>query len=378
MTEASNGLQKKRILFYSEGWGLGGIESFVMNTIKTLDLDRYSFDIFCTHDWDNSHDAVIRQLGGRRYTVFPGEKPNLVKRLIKSTKAWKGLLLQGHYDIVHINTMNGVGFVYAKIARQCGVPVRIVHSHNSDFGSGFRGVKNIAHVAGKKIWGNSATVRLACSKEAGYYLFGNYPFTIIPNCIDADYFRFSPKKRTQIRSRYGIADSTIVFGSVGRLSEAKNPIFQVEILSRLVENQVDAALMLVGDGPYKEKVINKAEELGIAPKVILPGAQLDTAPYYSALDVFTMPHFFEGFGITAAEAMASGLPCICSNTIPPFPFSYPFEKRLYIEKVDMWAEYVCDFAHEDIDRKKGSLFIKRNGFDIKAVQNMLESIYENR
>ncbi|MBT1175739.1 glycosyltransferase [Bifidobacterium sp. LC6] len=372
MTKASEPGHVK-ILYYSEGWGLGGIEQFVMNTVRHLDADRFVFDIFCTHDWSDAHDAEIRRLGGHRYTVFHNEKPGLATRFKASTRAWRRLLKAGDYDVVHINTMNGVGFVYAHIAKQEGVPVRIVHSHNSDFGEGSRGIKTIAHKLGRMLWGDSATVRLACSQIAGEYLFGNKRFEIIKNGIDTERFRFNEGVRRETRRMLHIADDELLFGAVGRLAPAKNPLFQVDILADLLAKDAHAKLLLVGDGPMAEETKQYAEKHGVADALIMPGPTNTPAPYYWALDVFTMPSTFDGFGMTCIEAMCAGLPCIRSIETPKIGIEGTIEKQLPLDDASEWAKSVLKMSHH---RYQGDELVDLAGYGSKKTANRLMHLYQ--
>lgn len=55
----------------------------------------------------------------------------------------------------------------------------------------------------------------------------------------------------------------------------------------------------------------------MADRVRFCGALPDVAPLYSALDVLAMPSLFEGLGIVAVEAQATGLPVVASPAVPP-------------------------------------------------------------
>ncbi|WP_172145971.1 glycosyltransferase [Bifidobacterium panos] len=371
---------QKRVLYYSEGWGFGGIETFVMNTVRCLNSQVFGFDIFCTHDWNESHDTEIAKLGGCRYVVFKGHKPGLRTRFKASTKKWRSLLREHHYDIVHINTMNGMGFAYAHIAEQEGVPVRIVHSHNTAFGSGLKLVKQIAHTAGKTVWGKSATTCLACSSEAGEYLFGKGDFQVVRNGVDIDMLRFNHEVREAYRAELGIENDTVLFGAPGRLSEAKNPLFQVGILKHLLDGGVRAKLLLVGEGPLKERIEVYASQLGIDNALIIRSATDNVAPYYWALDVFTMPSTFEGAPTTPIEAAVAGLPFICSDNVPSFGAHISGEYRLGLNDANEWAEKVVDIACLDSDfanRRQSADKFAKLGFSYKATAKMVEGIYKD-
>lgn len=353
---------KVKILFYTESWGIGGIESFVMNTIQTIDRDRYCCSVFSTHDKNNPYDSYLSEHGISRTVVYSGVKPNLLKRLFNSVRIWDSLLKKNHYDVVHINTMNGVGFVYSFIAKLNHVPIRIVHSHNSSFGSGAKGIKQIAHFIGKKLFMSSATIRIACSKSAGFYLFGKNSFCIIPNGVEASRFRFRRPVRDVMRDKYQLPSDALVFGSVGRLSEAKNPLFQIDVLYELKKQGLPFFLFLIGDGPLKDEIEKYASEKGVSNNLILPGGTNSPELFLQLLDVFSMPSLFEGFPIAAVEAYANGLPLVLSKGIPQISHqSDACECHLSLNPV-RWAQKIVSFATSN-NMGLRNLGIKRALFD---------------
>lgn len=368
----------RRILYYSEGWGLGGIESYIMLAATGLDRSEFSFDVFCTHDWDDSHDQALEEVGARRFAVFEGHRPNLVKRTLVSGWRWRQLLRREHYDVVHVNTMNGMGFMYAWLAARQGVPVRLVHSHNSGFGVGHRVLKSIFHRAGQRLWSSYATDRLACSREAGEYLFGDRPFRFVRNSVDTERFAFDAAVRAEVRAELGITDGALLFGSVGRIVEQKNPLFQVEVLRHLVDSGVDAALILAGAGPLEKATLARAKELGVSARVHLPGGTKHAERYYCALDVFSMPSVFEGFGITVIEAMASGCPCVLSDQIPVFDFDVYLERRESIKDPQAWAETIESMyrASRSWSRNDGKELVEESGYGRADAVAQVLSLYQ--
>lgn len=365
------------ILFYSEGWGLGGIERFIMNTVECLNPAKFKFDIYCTHDWDQGYDARIRALGGNRYVSFSQNKPNLVKRLTVSARAWSQLLQNKHYDIVHINTMNGVGFIYAQIAAKHKVPCIVVHSHNSQFGNGMFAVKQISHRLCKFLYGNVATDRLACSQEAGKYLFDNHSFDVIPNGTNTNIFRYSEIERKKVRKRLDIPDEAIVFGNVARLAEAKNPLFQLQILKKIKEQGREAYLLLVGAGALKDDILCTADKYGLTNFVRLPGTSYDPQIYYSALDVLTMPSVYEGFPMVIAEAASCGLPCLLSPAVPKLQDVIITQKKLSLDNPGTWAKLIINLAASITveNRLKAWQTIEQSKYSSIATAKHLESIY---
>ena len=76
----------------------------------------------------------------------------------------------------------------------------------------------------------------------------------------------------------------------------------------IAESGVDVQLVLVGEGPLRERLRRRAQRLGITDQVVLAGAvgQDEMAGYYAGADVFCLPSFAEGVPVVLMEAMASG------------------------------------------------------------------------
>lgn len=367
----------KRVLVYSEAWGQGGIETFLMELFRRYQGRGLSFTVFSCWDWNMSLDAELKALGIDRYTVFPGYKPGQAKRLKEGSYGFAEVIGMVKPASVYVNTMNGMGFLYTDYAKRYGVPVRVAHSHNSAYGSGQTTAKAMAHALGKAVLGGSATVRLACSDDAGRYLFGSRPFTVVNNGIDTDRFTFDAEARAELRNRFNIPQDAPLFGSVGRLAEAKNPLFQIRTFAEILQLEPSAYYLMVGDGDMKQQVVGLVQELGLENRVIMPGYLPDPAPVYSALDCFLMPSLYEGLAIVCIESQCTGCAILCSEALPPESHVTDAEFLLPLsagEKV--WAEKAVALAHMDEDRVAYSNLVRSAGFDAadttRRVAEMLE------
>lgn len=309
-----------RVLYFVEGWGSGGIESVVMDIVRSAAFQRgeHSFDIFCICDWNNGYDDEIASLGGRRITVFPGERPGINDKLREGIRGFKRLLDSEHYDVAHINVTNGLGLVYANIARQHGIQNRIVHSHNTYFDNPESGVwaKRSGHALGKILYSAAPTERIACSQQAGKFVFGRRPFQVVKNGIDVSRFAFNLRDRSDVRSSLGISPEVTLIGSVGKLNKRKNPLFQLRIFAQYLKHDVNARFLMVGDGELGQQVDDLAYELGVSGALSRVPSTSCPEKYYSALDALIMPSLTEGFGLVAVEAQCSGLVVLASEALP--------------------------------------------------------------
>jgi glycogen(starch) synthase len=102
---------------------------------------------------------------------------------------------------------------------------------------------------------------------------------------------------------------------LGRITLQKGPEYFLEAAKRVLEAQPDAHFVMAGSGDLLPRMIERAAELGIAPRVSFPGFvdRARAAALYAAADVFVMPSVSEPFGIVPLEAMERGVPVIVSR-----------------------------------------------------------------
>ena len=353
-----------RVICYSEVWGQGGIETFLMTLFQHRQNKGMAFTVYSTWDSNTALDGELEALGIDRYTVFPDFKAGQARRLKEGAAGFAEVVELIKPDAIYINTMNGMGFLYTHVAKKRGVPVRVAHSHNSAYGSGQALAKGLAHRFGKSVLGGSATACLACSDEAGRYLFGSRPFTVVNNGIDTDRFAFNPDARAELRERYGIPLDAPLFGSVGRLAEAKNPLFQIRTFAEILRLEPSAYYLMVGDGDMRPQVEELVRELGLGNRVIMPGYLPDPAPVYSALDCFLMPSLFEGLAIVRIESQCARCAIVCSEALPPEAHVTDAEVLMPLSAGERaWAEKAVEMARMEGDRAAYAELVREAGFD---------------
>lgn len=132
-----------------------------------------------------------------------------------------------------------------------------------------------------------------------------------------------PPKSTEvlarIRQEWGLAETSRLIGSVGRLDWQKGyDIFleRLDALAPLIPAGERWGIVLIGDGPERDRLCRLAAEMEArlpSLKIVLPGYRPDAASLIPMLDLFVMPSRYEGFGLTLTEALAQGVPVLCSR-----------------------------------------------------------------
>lgn len=352
----------KRVCCFCESWESGGIESFLCNILLHMDLSGLEVDIVAARLEESVFTEPLKVRGIRFY-----ELSGKANETLRNHRAFRRLLKERKYDVLHLNIYQSLSLAYARLARNAGVPVRIAHGHNTALRrSPTRRLKlALHHWAGKK-YGGDVTHRWACSAMAAEFMFGSAAdFTFIPNGINTERFRFDPDTRTRIRKELGV-ENALVVGNVGRLCYQKNQSFALDVFQILHQRQPESVLLLVGEGEDRKALEEKAKALGIEDSVIFCGITDRVEQLYWAMDVFLFPSRFEGLGIVAIEAQAAGLPVLCSENIPREALITEWAARLKLsDGPRVWAEKTL--ALKGIDREGSTDKVAAAGFDIRTV-----------
>ncbi|REL25048.1 N-acetyl-alpha-D-glucosaminyl L-malate synthase BshA [Rhodohalobacter sp. SW132] len=133
---------------------------------------------------------------------------------------------------------------------------------------------------------------------------------VIPNFIDLERFQKSNKNHFK---KALCPNGEKVVTHVSNFREVKRVPDVVSTFHQVVSNGVDAKLLMVGDGPDRQRAENKCRELKICDKVRFLGKQEQVEEVLSISDLFLIPSGSETFGLAALEAMSCGVPVISSN-----------------------------------------------------------------
>jgi glycosyltransferase involved in cell wall biosynthesis len=138
---------------------------------------------------------------------------------------------------------------------------------------------------------------------------------VIYNGVDINQFSGPDgAKLNQKRNRLGIQDNDIVIGSIARLDPVKNAASLVNAFSMLDEKLLaQCKLLLVGDGPDRNKIEQLTNALKIKNNVILAGMRQDIPDCLKMMQIYVQPSIFENIPNSILEAMASGLPVIATH-----------------------------------------------------------------
>lgn len=283
------------------------------------------------------------------------------------------LFREERWPIVHSH-INVLSVFPLSAAKKAGVPVRIAHSH-STMGKGEL-VKNLMKLALRPFSNLYPTERFACSEYAGKWLFGrDANFTVIPNAIELEKFRFDPTVRQKTRKGLGVSDDTFLIGHVGRFMPQKNQAFLVDVLAELLPQKPDTMLAFVGDGPDRPSVQQHAQELGISDHILFLGQRTDVNHLYQAFDAFCLPSRYEGLGMVAIEAQVAGCPCVLSDQVPHEADISEKTSFISLENRSSWISTLLSISSQITNRQIETSNTCAEKYDISTSANRLTSLY---
>jgi glycosyltransferase involved in cell wall biosynthesis len=138
---------------------------------------------------------------------------------------------------------------------------------------------------------------------------------VVPNGIDCERFSRDLAGRARWRERWGVKDSDLLIGLVGRLDPMKDPPTFLRAGAQLAARRPNVTFACVGGGPasYRAGLEQLAGELKLSDRVRWERPTQDLRAVYSALDVLALSSYGESFPNVVAEAMACGTPCVATE-----------------------------------------------------------------
>jgi glycosyltransferase involved in cell wall biosynthesis len=137
---------------------------------------------------------------------------------------------------------------------------------------------------------------------------------LVSNGVDIDKFKPSCDK-TFYKNKNDFSNDDIIFLSIGRLTEQKNPFELIDVFSKINNEMKFSYLIFVGKGELSHELQKYVKSLNLQNNIHFFGyvTLAELLDIYSMSDYYIMSSKYEGQPLTLLEAMASGLPCIVSD-----------------------------------------------------------------
>lgn len=266
------------------------------------------------NDFENKEECIIPYCD--EYYDVPFERFPFNFKNIQAYMKLKKIIEEEKFDIIHCHTP--VASILTRIAaiksRKHGTKV-IYTAHGFHFFKGAPLINWLIYYLIEKMCSYFTDVLITINKEdynlAMKKMKANKIYYIPGVGFDTNKFSNITVDRIKKRKELGLNEDNIMILSVGELNTNKNH----EVIIRAISNikRDDIHYFIAGEGKLKEYLYKLSEELEIKNRVHLLGFRNDINELYKISDIFCFPSKREGLSVSLMEAMASGLPIICSD-----------------------------------------------------------------
>jgi glycosyltransferase involved in cell wall biosynthesis len=288
--------------------------TFFKSFVRQL-LDEGHFVDIATNENTHKVDDCYRNGGCNIYQISWSRTP-LSPGNFRSIDKLKTIIKKNKYDVVHCHTP--IAAMCTRIAcrglRKNGVKV-IYTAHGFHFYKGAPLKNWLLYYPIEKLCSRWTDVLITINKEdyalACKKMKARRVEYVRGVGIDVAKFKNTVVDKQEKRREIGVPVNAFVLLSVGELNANKNHEVVVRAIAQIRNPDIHYAI--AGRGDKHDYLISLANELGIAEQLHLLGYRSDVAELYKTADAYVHPSFREGLPVSIMEAMASGLPVVCSK-----------------------------------------------------------------
>ncbi|MGW5979653.1 glycosyltransferase family 4 protein [Bacillus mycoides] len=287
------------------------VNAFLIPHIKLLVEQGHQVDIASNLIQEVNPELI--NMGCKIHNVEFQRSP-LDRKNYLAYKNLKKLIQNEGYDLIHTHTP--VASACVRFACRKMKNVKVVYTaHGFHFFKGAPFINWLAYYPVERYLAKYTDVLITINKEdydraKGSFKAGRVVY--IPGVgLDTQRFDTISVDELSKRKELGIPEKAMVILSVGELNKNKNHETVIRAVAKL--NNPAIYYVICGRGPLENNLRRLSKELGLEDRVKLLGYRKDIIEICKVVEIFVFPSFREGLSVALMEAMACGLPVICSD-----------------------------------------------------------------
>ncbi len=302
---ASESRKPLRVLHVTFNMGIGGTEQVIRQLIQGMVPDGVESEILCIDGQVGPIGEALQQSGVPVHKLArqQGFDWSLVAGIRKR-------LREGRFDVVHCHQYTP--WIYGWLAALKTSAKMVFTEHGRFYPDRYRYKAMLINPLMALLTPAVVAISSATKDALVRYEF------IPRKKIQVIYNGISPLKRNaleaqKVRDSLGIPKDAFVVGTVSRLDPVKNQGMMLRAFKEFYQKRPDSYLLMVGDGPDKEKLISLANEYGISERTVFTGFINKPVHHLAAMDVFLLSSHTEGTSMTLLEAMSLEIPSVATR-----------------------------------------------------------------
>ena len=372
---------KIKILHVITHLPIGGAQDNTLYTVELLDKEKYDISLCCNLDGE----LVERAKKIEDVKLF--DIPFLCREVspYRDIRAFLSLYkLFKEEDFTIIHTHSSKAGLLARLAAVLNKTPIVIHTiHGFAFNDFMNMFKKNFFIYVEKLLAKWTDVLITVSnlnkkKIIDLNIAHENKIKNIYSGIDLSLF--TNKRNDDFRKELNLENDHLLLGSVGRLSDQKDPITMIEAFGIISKPFPNAHLVLVGDGELKGKILEKIDQLKLNGKVHLTGNKNNPWSAYHSMDLFIMSSIYEGLGRSITEALSCGVPVVCTDVegVPEIVRDNITGILVPPKDANKLADGIIRTLNDMETAKKmaeeGRRFVKDN-FDVNKMVNDIDSLY---
>ena len=361
---------------------IGGAQDNTLYTVELLNKDKYDISLSC----NLNGELVSRAKKVKHLKLY--DVPNLRREgsIINDIRAFLylyKLIKKENFTIIHTHSSKA-GFLGRIAAMLNKTPIVIHTIHGFAFHDYMNSFKKNIFIYLEKLsakWTHGLVTVSNLNKKKVVDL-GIAPIEKLKNIYSGiDLTLFINEKNDQFRKELNLDSNHLLLGSVGRLSNQKDPITMIEAFCIVIKRFPSAHLTLVGDGELRDEILIKINQLQLNGRVHLTGNKNDPWKIYHSLDLFIMSSIYEGLGRSITEALSCGVPVVCTSVEGVPEIVRDNETGILVPPKDPGAlangiiKSLNDMDNARAMAEEGRKFVNEN-FDVKKMLDDIDTLYD--
>lgn len=293
----------------------GFVPQFEMNNVRILQDMGYEVH-YASNYHTPSYGTDNKRLDGTgiiRHQINFVRSPFAIRDNIKVYKQLKNLMTEHNFQLIHCHTPMG-GAMARLVAKATGTGPVIYTAHGLHFYKGAPIINWLVYYPAEKYLSRYTDVLITINQEDYYRASGFHAKTVqyIPGVgIDLERITSISVDKAKKKSELGIHPDSQIILAVGELIKRKNYVTAITAFANAgISN---AILIICGHGVLEDELKTLARQLNVQDRVMFLGYRSDIFEIMKISDIFFFPSYQEGLSVALMEAMAIGMPVICSH-----------------------------------------------------------------
>jgi glycosyltransferase involved in cell wall biosynthesis len=298
-------MTKTRVLHITFDMRIGGTEQVIKNLVQGSDHSMFEMSILCIESplGPFADDLLAQGISISALARQPGFDTQLIGKIRQHIK-------KQQIDIIHCHQYTP--YIYGLFASLFTSVKVIFTEHGRFYPDSSSWKRRLLNPVLNKL--TTATTAISSATKQALVEFENISgknIEVVYNGIFG--LAVDPTKREKLRGELGLGSDTLCIGTIARLDPIKNHSMMLKAFRRVLDNDLNCKLMLVGDGEQMPILQRLIQQLQLSEHVILTGYEPRPQNHLALMDIYLLPSLSEGTSMTLLEAMSLGKPCIVTD-----------------------------------------------------------------